>query len=134
MSALGPDGYGLARPLDQTAAFRARPQPSGALVALGVMLLLLSVIVPAALALLGLAAAPGGTCTPESCGAGLGWIVVAPAVTALVTFVLAARAIANGGARRRPLRALVHLALGAVVLLIAVETITTATGGWFFRW
>ncbi|WP_268921381.1 hypothetical protein [Serinibacter arcticus] len=42
--------------------------------------------------------------------------------------------IGNGGSRRRPLRAAVHLALGIAVLLLAVSLVTEATGAIFFSW
>ncbi|PWD52212.1 hypothetical protein C8046_17755 [Serinibacter arcticus] len=51
--------YGVAEPLEQNVSMGDGPQPSGLLVALGVFLLVLSIVVPGLLALLALAATDG---------------------------------------------------------------------------
>lgn len=116
--------YGVAPPLVQNASLGGstdRPEPFGAIVALGVFLLALSAVVPFLLFLLTANGASGFEADPT-------WTLAIPAATAVLTFVFAARVIANGGNRRRPLRALVHLVLGCAVLVLAVSLTVDATG------
>lgn len=120
--------YGVAKPLEHSFTLSKAPQPSGALVALGVFLLVLSVVVPGLLALLVTLRYADASDLPVA------WAALAPLATAVLTFTFAARAIANGGNRRRPFRALVHLALGTATLVLAVSLITDATGIVFFSW
>lgn len=116
--------YGVAPPLVQNASLGGsteRPEPFGAIVALGVFLLALAAVVPFLLFLLTANGASGFEADPT-------WTLAIPAATAVLTFVFAARVIANGGNRRRPLRALVHLVLGCAVLVLAVSLTVDATG------
>lgn len=116
--------YGVAPPLVQNASLGGstdRPEPFGAIVALGVLLLALAAVVPFLLFLLTANGASGFEADPT-------WTLAVPAATAVLTFVLATRVIANGGNRRRPLRALVHLVLGCAVLVLAVSMTVDATG------
>jgi hypothetical protein len=116
--------YGVAPPLVQNASLGGstdRPEPFGAIVALGVFLLALAAVVPFLLFLLTANGASGFEADPT-------WTLTVPAATAVLTFIFAARVIANGGNRRRPLRALVHLVLGCAVLVLAVSLTVDATG------
>ena len=116
--------YGVAPPLVQNVSLGGsteRREPFGALVALGVFLLALSIIVPFLLFLLTANGPSGFEADPV-------WTLAVPAATAVLTFGFAARAVANGGTRRRPLRALVHLVLGCAVLVLAVSSTVDATG------
>ncbi|TGO03979.1 hypothetical protein [Serinibacter arcticus] len=116
--------YGVAPPLVQNVSLGGstdRREPFGALVALGVFLLALSVVVPFLLFLLTANGPSGFEADPV-------WTLAVPAATAVLTFGFAARAVANGGTRRRPLRALVHLVLGCAVLVLAVSSTVDATG------
>ncbi|GMA30738.1 hypothetical protein [Litorihabitans aurantiacus] len=103
-----------------------RPAPFGLLVAPGVFLMMMSVVVPFLLGVLTLKATYPDAIDPV-------WSFVVPAATLVLTFGFAARVIANGGSRRRPVRALVHLVLGCGVLAMAVSLTVEATGIVFVR-
>lgn len=116
--------YGVAPPLVQNASLGGstdRPEPFGAIVAPGVFLLALAAVVPFLLLVLTANGASGFEADPV-------WTIAVPAATAVLTFGFATRVIANGGRRRRPLRALVHLVLGSAVLVLAVSLTVEATG------
>ena len=131
--------YGIAKPLNQSYGVRREPSGSGLLLAGGLFLLVLGFIVPASLLYLAFGtipeclpgAASGSTCSVAS---GSQWGLVVPIIAAVLTIGFAGRVIANAGARRRPLRAAIHLILGAAVLAISVDQVTSHLGIAYFSW
>ena len=131
--------YGIAKPLNQSYGVRREPSGSGLLLTGGLFLLFLGFIVPASLLYLSFGSIP--QCLP---GADLGsvcgvenavqWGLVWPVIAAILTLGFAGRVIANAGSLRRPLRAAVHLILGAAVLAIAVDQVTSHLGISYFSW